>query len=229
MIDLSIIIPLYKSTKQQILPLISSYANQYFLEENNLTIELLFMTDDTFSEKDIVDFIKEILGDYKCYDLKFHHCLNTSSGYKRNLGIEIANGKYVWFNDQDDWLTNQVSLINIIKYLRNNPNKQHIVILPNKIDEIPDAIVRPWMHILDKQFAKQFKFAEDKEWGADAEFILPLLQYEKVEYNETTKKYIITWNLKDIYTWNNINPNSFSVSQIFKNQYEGNFKPNFMI
>ena len=67
------------------------------------------MTDNTFSEKDIVDFIKEILGDYKCYNLKFHHCLNTSSGYKRNLGIKIASGKYVWFNDQDDWLTNQIS------------------------------------------------------------------------------------------------------------------------
>lgn len=214
---LSIIIPLYKTTKLDIMPLLASYGNQYILEENNIKIELLFIYDPTVPISTL-GFIEETLQEFNFYDIKFVYSRTTASGAKRNYGIAIASSDYIWFNDQDDWLSNQLSLYRIVQYLEKT-KKDHIMILPNYIYNTSIVISRPWMHIIKKDLAIKFKFSEEKEWGADEVFVRALLKYENIAYDEDSKTYNIPFDLVGIYTWNNLNKKSYSVSQMFQDEW----------
>lgn len=213
---ITIIIPLYKTKLHHILPLMGSYSNQYFLEKT-LT-ELLFLYDDTV-EQEVLNFIKKVLQDLSYFKLTFIKSENTASGYKRNLGIQKAEGDYVWFNDQDDWLVNQASLIALIKFVKEHP-KDHYLIEPNYTVDTPPVAGRPWMHVVKKELAQKFRFLEDKEWGADEYYFTELFNYKKVPYDPSINHYLVNWDLRNIYHWNNISIDSYSVTHKFQKEFK---------
>jgi glycosyltransferase involved in cell wall biosynthesis len=97
--DLSIIIPCH-NLEEYIEPCINSLLSQ----KNNLNIkrEIIFIcdkcTDNT--RKIIEDMVGG--GSWPCTIIT---ASAGSPGGARNIGLEKATGKYIWFVDGDDWLT----------------------------------------------------------------------------------------------------------------------------
>lgn len=97
--DLSVIIPCH-NLSTYIKPLLNSFNTQNIEERS---VELIFVfdacTDDT----------RKIVEEYLPFTPPYEaiHLINAdvkSCGFARNVGLEIAQGKYIWFIDGDDWL-----------------------------------------------------------------------------------------------------------------------------
>lgn len=103
MIFLSIIIPQYKETEEQISPLLDSIAKQQGIDFNEL--EVLIIND----ASDVI-LSDEFIHSYS-YEIKYiKNPRNVGPGLTRQHGIDKAEGKYITFLDADDELYNQFSL-----------------------------------------------------------------------------------------------------------------------
>lgn len=94
----SIIIP-FKNTELV-------WMDKLFLSLQNQTnndFEAICIDDESNNGIDYKKYI-EMKG-YKYY-LNKNSCLGNGVGKLRDFGVTVANGKYVWFIDSDDWITN---------------------------------------------------------------------------------------------------------------------------
>ena len=109
---LSIIIPVYK---------VEEYLEQCLdsvLKQSSFAVfEVIAVNDGS------PDGSKEILDRYarQYPNLKVIHQQNQGLSVARNTGLEIANGKYVWFIDSDDWIESGV-LMDIENTLCKDPD-----------------------------------------------------------------------------------------------------------
>jgi glycosyltransferase involved in cell wall biosynthesis len=94
--QLSIIIPVYNSEK---------YLNQCINSciDQNISYddyEIIIVNDGSSDHSAI------IINDFKdkFNNIKYLHRSNMGAGASRNIGLEFALGKYVWFIDSDDWI-----------------------------------------------------------------------------------------------------------------------------
>lgn len=113
--DLSVIIPCHN---------LSAYINPLLksLDEQNLdnhTVELIFVFDAcTDNTRDIVENFLPFSPRYEAI-----HLINAdvkSCGFARNVGLEIAQGNYIWFIDGDDWLLSEDAFSICIKNMNFN-------------------------------------------------------------------------------------------------------------
>ncbi|MDV3425741.1 MAG: glycosyltransferase family 2 protein [Bacillota bacterium] len=104
--DLSIIIPCH-NLEEYITPLIMSLNKQVF----DYDVEIFFILDDcTDSTKDIIE--RKISKNK--YSINIIDCYVHSAGLARNIGIEKATGKYIWFIDGDDWIIDFSAIQNLL-------------------------------------------------------------------------------------------------------------------
>lgn len=97
MITLSIIIPVYKGEK-----FIQKCLDSIFYPSRQLDLfEVIIINDGT------PDNSLEIISDYtKLFNnITLFSQENMGLGEARNTGIKLAKGEYIWFVDQDDWIT----------------------------------------------------------------------------------------------------------------------------
>lgn len=173
------VIPLYKTTPKLIMPLISSLARY---DGTNLVF-YKFYYDDTVPEK-VISLMREILITCQIgnYGFDFEYCQNPHSGYKRNRGVEYAikyNIPYIWFIDQDDWITETFAFNSVIEVL-NQYDFPFIKInftIPNYIDEynaktIKAVATMPWQYVFRTDEIKNYKFSEEIEYGSDIPFVI---------------------------------------------------------
>ena len=95
--DFSIIVPCYNLEKY-IKNLLLSF---HMLNLNNINYEIIFVLDNC------TDKTEEIIKNYM-FDMNYKiiTCFVKSPGGARNVGYNVASGKYIWFVDGDDWLIN---------------------------------------------------------------------------------------------------------------------------
>ena len=81
-----------------------------------------------------VDNTREIILDYKrrhCNILLIDNEINKKQGATRNLGLYIAQGKYIWFIDSDDYIEN-----NVIQKLINEMEESELDILNFELSRV---------------------------------------------------------------------------------------------
>lgn len=109
--DMSIIIPCHNLEKF-ITPLLVSLKLQIL---QFYKVELIFVCDACG------DKTKSIIEKFNFNDIyeniKIIECNHKSCGLARNEGMEQAEGKYIWFIDGDDWLTDVHSIVKVIDTL----------------------------------------------------------------------------------------------------------------
>lgn len=108
---LSIIIPFY-NTSQYTVPLIQHLQSE--IEKYKGTIEIVIINDG--SDESEVKKLSE-LSFYPC--TKLFNIKNSGQSAARNIGIQNSTGKYIWFIDSDDDISNK-SIEIILPLLKNN-------------------------------------------------------------------------------------------------------------
>lgn len=109
--DMSVIVPCHNLEKF-INPLLVSLRLQVL---QFYKVELIFVCDAC------TDNTKQIIEKFNfnnIYDkVTILECNHKSCGLARNEGMKIAEGKYIWFVDGDDWLTDVHSIVQVIDTL----------------------------------------------------------------------------------------------------------------
>lgn len=92
-IDLSIIIPVY-NLEHYLDPMLRSLAEQ---DLAGYTIEIIFVLNNCTDRSE--DVIRN-----SGLDCTILNCTTQGCGPARNMGLDVAVGKYIWMMDGDDWL-----------------------------------------------------------------------------------------------------------------------------
>ncbi len=114
---LSVIIPVYK---------VENYLNQCVdsvINQNLEDIEIILVDDGS------PDNCPQICDDYaKKYSyIKVIHKKNGGQSSARNVGIAAAQGEYLIFMDSDDWWNSDVSVNDILNYVREKPKTEMLL------------------------------------------------------------------------------------------------------
>jgi len=146
--DLSFIIPCH-NLENYIKPLLLSF---HILNLNGINTEFIFVLDDC------VDKTEEIIKTYMHdMDYKIVHCFKHSCGLARNIGLEMANGEYIWFVDGDDWLIYPNTVLECLSILRERKlNLIQIKFISNFFNMEFYSMV--WQYIFKKDFIADIKF-----------------------------------------------------------------------
>jgi glycosyltransferase involved in cell wall biosynthesis len=106
---ISVIVPVY-NVEQYLIKCIDS-----ILDQDYFNVELILVNDGS------QDNSGKICDEYieKDTRVRVYHKLNQGVSSARNLGLENANGKYIWFVDADDWIERNC-ITGIICELENN-------------------------------------------------------------------------------------------------------------
>ena len=165
--DLSVIIPCHNIGKY-IPPLLESFNSQNL---SQYKVELIFIfdacTDDT---RKVVEEILPFSPPYEAI-----HLINAdvkSCGFARNVGLEIASGKYVWFIDGDDWLLNDNAMSTCIRLLEkyNSPLIQFSFDYPDTF-KFGTSPVMVWQYCYNRELIGTTRF-------------LPIQPSEDVAFNK---------------------------------------------
>lgn len=151
--DLSIIIPCYNLEKY-IKNCIKTILSQ---EIDNYQCEIIFMCDSCTDNT--INIIKETMADINSFKWTLKVCENRNPGQTRNMGVELAQGKYVWFIDGDDWLIDNLAIKKSLLIFEQKPELDLIKFGFDsqgfKSKEI-DVVV--WRYIFKYDFIKHIKF-----------------------------------------------------------------------
>lgn len=115
--DVSIIITCYNH-EEFISRAIRSSLNQIHIEKNYIEIIVV----DDFSK----DNSRKIINDYENNIIKIFNNKNKGLPFCRNLGIKRSLGKYIFFLDSDDYISNDTIYL-LKKFLDENQNKYDAV------------------------------------------------------------------------------------------------------
>ena len=218
--DLTCVIPLYGDNCENVsLKMVSSLATQ----ETKYKIRYLFFSDKTVSDK-AIEQIHYLLSGRKT-EYCVIHCPDTSSGSKRNLGIQLSLdvSQYIWFIDQDDYLVKPNTFDIILDALAKYPflNLVKIKFLaPDNITDynqksIYDTPTMPFLWIIKTEKLRDLRFRTDMEYGSDVPITIELLAeegYIKFNDDETaTFKYTKTIPHFEVllYYYNYLNDHSY--------------------
>lgn len=179
---ITIIIPIYNVEK---------YLNKCIesvLENEEKAIEIILLNDGS------VDNSEKICLKYKKLDKRIKYIKKKNEGCSktRNLGINLARGKYIWFIDGDDKINSTAisELIKIVNIEDNDIfifgaikiNKNGKILSKNtpykKIESIDSIfLVNCWNKLYKKEFLKKEKiiFPENCHMGEDLAFNLKII------------------------------------------------------
>lgn len=112
MVDISVIMPIYKVEK------LLDRAIQSVLNQTHSNLELILVNDGSPDNSgDICDYYTGI--DYR---VKVIHQKNSGVGFARNVGLSLAQGKYIYFVDPDDYIEPDLIKDNFEIAIQNSAN-----------------------------------------------------------------------------------------------------------
>lgn len=154
--DMSIIIPCHNLEKY-ITPLLVSLKLQ---ELSTYKVELIFICD--ACEDNTYQVIEDFEFNDKYKYIKILECNVKSCGLARNEGMEWAEGKYIWFIDGDDWLTDIYAIAQVISTLKatNSPMIRFDYEAPGFFQKGHPAMV--WQYGYRKDFIKDIPFGAEQ-------------------------------------------------------------------
>lgn len=139
---ISVVVPTYKRKPELIKRAIDSILRQTY---DNLELLVIDDSPSDFEHRKEVESFLESLSDNRIRYIK--HERNYGANKARNTGIELANGKYVAFLDDDDvWMEDKLEL-QIEKF--DNPNIGLVYCKATVIDEV-QSLERPILNKLRK-------------------------------------------------------------------------------
>lgn len=139
---ISVVVPTYKRKSELIKRAIDSILGQTY---NNLELLVIDDSPSDFEHRKEVEEFLESLSDKRIRYIK--HEKNYGANKARNTGIELANGKYVAFLDDDDeWMRDKLEL-QIEKF--DNPNIGLVYCKATVIDEV-QSLERPIINKLKR-------------------------------------------------------------------------------
>lgn len=164
---ISIIIPVFNNTKDEIIRCIKSTDNPVFDD-----VEIIVIDDG--SSSDCASYLDEIARQYR--KIKVYHTLNKGVSAARNFGVNKSKGQYICFLDADDFLTDQFWIdlrrhINDIKKysiiyglvyprsentIKNAENKMKIIEKADKA--LINKLYRHMFDLGEKTFIKRFGY-----------------------------------------------------------------------
>ena len=171
--DISIIIPCFNLELYIERCLKSIIAQRYDSDLFEIIVILDSCTDN--SEKIVKEILKGRKQD-KAIKVNCHR-----PGLARNFGIEVATGKYVWFIDGDDYLTDVNAFLKILQVLHRNDSS--IVFLKDFTSEKPvSENWAAWRFFYKKSLIGDTRFS-DLPIDEDIEFFQNIIK--KKEYRIT--------------------------------------------
>lgn len=189
--DLSVIIPCHQ-LEDYIQPLLDSLK----VQKTKYQVEYVFVFDNcTDRTQELVEAAN--LPNYSCIV-----CNVRSAGHARNMGIEQAQGKYIWFVDGDDWLLgeNVYDLVLDAMYQTND----HRLLLNFKSNSFNmDSDVMVWRHIYLRDFLYGIWFYR-LPYNDDVVFMNAVKAKEQMLYPEFQLKMLN----QPIYYYNYMRPGS---------------------
>ncbi len=200
MIDVSIIVPIY-NTEEYLEKCIESLLNQTYRN-----IEIILINDGS------TDNSEQIIKQYNDSRIVYISKENEGIGKTRNLGIQIAKGKYIMFIDSDDYIRKDC----VEKMLHTITEKRADMVVSNyykdfmgTIEEIkipyfkPTTLLKdpnillglnlgPCNKIYTKSLLKEIKFGEELKYE-DVLFVIEALKKAKkiVKIEEYLSYYVI--------------------------------------
>jgi glycosyltransferase involved in cell wall biosynthesis len=203
----SIIIPVY-NTEKYIVETIDSVINQ-----THTNIEIIVIDDgSTDSSKKLIQHISETEN-----RVQYHYQTNKGVSSARNLGIEKAKGKYLFFLDADDvWLPDNITLkvntfkkdktvdwiFGSIELVDENSNKLNSTLKGSSTDILNslltwngEVITTPSTICIKSEIASNLCFDENLSTAADQDFAIQLAaQFKGAYFNTPTVLYRILPN-----------------------------------
>ena len=122
-------------------------------------------------------------------------CEEQGCGCARNVGIDHAEGKYIWFMDGDDWLLRD----DAIKYLLDHVDGRPIMRIPFESDAYhAEYFSMVWQYIIKREEVKDLRFRQ-RQPGEDDDYMRRVL--ERTGYQAALFKYVPALD-KPLYYYN---------------------------
>lgn len=165
--DISIIVPCH-NLELYIKNLLLSF---HMLNIDNITYEIIFVLDDCSDKTE--EIIKSYMEDM---NYKIITCFVRSPGGARNVGLNAASGRYIWFVDGDDWIINPEVLQQVIGFFNKNENEIMIQIefVSNFFKMKHYSMV--WQYIFSAELLKNVRF-NNKQNTEDNDFMREIFTY----------------------------------------------------
>lgn len=166
--DLSIIVPVY-NLERYIGTLLNSLESQ---DANGYTVEYIFVLNNC------TDHSEGIIRSSKL-NATILYCEKQGCGPARNAGLEAANGKYIWFMDGDDWLTEHTA----IRTAMDKADGKDIIRIPFVSDKYPYSYFSMvWQYIIRREFIGDIRFPDYQPAEDDAFMDMILLKAGYTRY-----------------------------------------------
>lgn len=172
--DLSVIIPVY-NLERFLQPMLDSLKRQ---ELGGYTVEIIFVLNNC------TDRSEEVIRS-SGLDCTILNCTTQGCGPARNMGLDIAQGKYIWFMDGDDWLLCDTAIRDALdKAEKCEADILRLVFKSNYFRYGYFSMV--WQYLFRREFVEEFRFP-DKQPGEDDEYtqqVLAKAGYTVSQYTE---------------------------------------------
>ena len=194
--DLSVIVPCH-NLENYIHNLPNSLNDQNLYSSE---VELIFVCDGCTDNT--IQIIRDYPFKYDFAAIRIYQTNFCKCGLARNVGLENARGKYIWFMDGDDWLRDDDAIEKIIEIL--DYTKQPIIRFdyeaPGFRAKTIDAMV--WQYVYSKDFIGDLRF-KDIQPHEDREFMYEILK--KVDnvlyFDESLYHYNYMREGSNMYQW----------------------------
>lgn len=149
MVDLSVIVPVY-NLERWITPMLDSLKAQ---DLKGYTVEYIFVFNNCTDRSE--EIVRE--SGLPCQIL---YCTeHQSCGSARNVGFEVAQGRFIWFMDGDDWLMGDHVIADVLKDVTEHDyDVYRVQYESDNFHILWFAMV--WQYVFKRSFIDEFRFPD---------------------------------------------------------------------
>ena len=162
--DITIIVPCHNG-EEYIKNLLVSF---HLLNLQGITYEIVFVLDDCTDNTEQI--IKTYMSDM---NYKIRYCKVNCPGLTRNIGLNFANGKYIWFVDSDDWIIYTEVVQQAIRTLEKTGDELIQINFTSNLYET-EHYSMVWQYIFNYNLIRNYRF-NDKPNHEDKDFMKEVL------------------------------------------------------
>lgn len=170
--DISIIIPVY-NLENYLQPMLDCLKHQ---DLGDYTAEIIFVLNNC------TDNSEGVIRD-SGLDCQILYCMTRGCGPARNVGLDAADGEYIWMMDGDDWLTSKTAIRQVLD--RAKRDRLDILRIPFVREKFNgDYYSMVWQYLFRYEFVKEIRFPDFQpgEDGAYMDAVLNKTAYTKWSY-----------------------------------------------